>query len=176
MATEKPETGTSPEQQEELAAYEKLRQEVKKILDQSIDAISADKIAHAIEHAQKVMKETGGQTQEQINRLGKNLQKDLLSAFKAAEPPVKEFSDSVGGLFNLWRDKGGMLLTDLAQAVGEWSQQFAHRLDEMLRYRTGEMTHGGSFVCLDCGQTLTLKKPGHLPPCPKCHKQEFRRA
>lgn len=176
MATHKPKIEPSPEQKEELAAYEKLRQEVKKILDQSIDAVSADKIAHAIEHAEKLMKETGEHTQEQVSQLGKNLRKDMLSAFKAAEPPVKELSDTVGGLFDLWRDKGGVILTDLTQAVGDWSHQFSHKLDEMLRYRSGEMTHGGTFVCLHCEQTLTMKKPGHLPPCPKCHKTEFRRA
>ena len=176
MTAKKPHVDPSPDKNEELAAYEKLRQEVKKVLDQSIDAISAEKIAHAIEHAERVMKETGGHTQENINRLGKHLKKDLLSVFKTTEPPAKELTESIGGLFDLWRDKGGMILADLAQAVGEWSQQFGHKIDEMLRYRSGEMTYGGKFSCLHCGQILTMKKPGHLPPCPKCHKVEFRRA
>lgn len=118
MTTKQTDTGneTGVEQKEELVAYEKLRQEVKKVLDQSIDAVSAEKISHAIEHAQKVLKETGEHTQEQVNRLGKNLKKDLLSTFKTAEPPVKEFSESLGGLFDVWRDRGGVILTDLARA------------------------------------------------------------
>lgn len=176
MATEKSEIETEAEQKKELAAYEKLRREVKKILDQSMDAISAEKIAQAIEHAERRMKETGEHTQEQVSRLGRNLKKDLLSVFKAAEPPVRELSDTVGGLFDLWRDKSGVILTDLARAVGDWSHQFSNKLDDMLLYRSGDMSHGGTFICVNCEQTLTLKKPGHLPPCPKCHKTEFRRA
>lgn len=163
-------------QEKELQAYEKLRQEVKRLLDQSIDAMSAEKISQAIEHGQKVLKESGEHTQEQINRLSKNLRKDLLSTFKAVEPPVKEFTDSMGGLFDLWRDKSGVILTDLAKAVGDWSHQFSDKLDDMLLYHSGDMTHGGTFVCSSCGQTVNIKKPAHLPPCPKCHKTEFRRA
>lgn len=178
MNQEKIKTGkqSPPGQEEEVAAYEKLRLEVKKILNESIDAVSAEKISHAIEHAQGVLKQTGEHTQEQVNRLGRNLKKDLLSTFKATEPPLREFTQSVGGLFDLWRDRGGVILTDLARAMGDWSHQFSDRLDDMLRYRSGEMTHGGTFVCLNCGQTLEMKKSGHLPPCPKCHKTEFRRA
>lgn len=163
-------------QEKELQAYEKLRQEVKRLLDQSIDAMSADKISHAIEHGQKILKKSGEHTQEQINQMSKNLKKDLLSTFKAVEPPVKEFSESVGGLFDLWRDKSGVILTDLARAVGDWSHQFSDKLDDMLLYHSGDMTHGGTFECTSCGQTVNIRKPTHLPPCPKCHKTEYRRA
>ena len=173
--TEEDKTSASDKQQE-LSAYERLRQEVKKVLDQSLDALNSEKINQAIEHGQKVLKDTGEHTQEQVNKLAKNLRKDLLSTFKAVEPPVKEFTESAGGLFDLWRDKSGVILTDLARAVGDWSHQFSDKLDDMLRYHSGEMTHGGTFVCENCGQTMNLKKPAHLPPCPKCHKTEFRRA
>lgn len=162
--------------QQELDAYEQLRQEVKKVLDQSIDAMSAEKISHAVAHGQSVLRQTGKHTQEQINLLGENLRRDLLSTFKAIEPPFQELGDTVGGLFDLWRDKSGVILTDLARAVGDWSHQFSDKLDDMLRYHSGDMTHGGVFVCTHCGQTMHVKKPIHLPPCPKCHKTEFRRA
>ena len=99
---QKPKADVTPEQQQELAAYEKLRHEVKKILDQSLDAVSADKISQAIERGQEVLKKTGEHTQEQVNQLGKNLKKDLLSTFKTMQPPVKELSETVGGLFDLW--------------------------------------------------------------------------
>lgn len=173
--TTKKDKPNDTKQQEELAAYEKLRQEVKKILDQTLDSVSAEKISKAIEHGQKVLRETGDHTQEQVNQLGKHLKKDLLSTFKTFEPPVKEFTESVGGLFDLWRDKSGVVLTDLTRAVGDWSHQFSDKLDDMLLYHSGDMTHGGTFVCTDCGQTMNMKKPAHLPPCPKCHKTEFRR-
>jgi len=37
------------------------------------------------------------------------------------------------------------------------------------------MTYGGAFRCVSCDTHMRLKKPGHLPPCPKCHKTAFFR-
>ncbi|PCI18096.1 MAG: hypothetical protein COB62_07115, partial [Piscirickettsiaceae bacterium] len=33
----------------------------------------------------------------------------------------------------------------------------------------------GTLECIACKQTLNFKKTGHIPPCPKCHKTEFKR-
>lgn len=166
----------TPSQKEELAAYETLRLEVKKILDKLLDSISAEKIGKAVEDAGQRLKETGEHTQESVNKVTGTLKKDLLSSYKTTGAQMEEFADSAGAIFDLFRDKSGEIISLTAKAMGEWSQQFGDKLDDMLVYHSGETTHGGHFVCTACGQELTLKKPGHLPPCPKCHKPEFRRA
>ena len=38
-----------------------------------------------------------------------------------------------------------------------------------------ELTFGGRSEGKACGSQMQLKKPGHLPPCPKCHKTAFKR-
>jgi len=166
----------TPVQKEELAAYEKLRLEVKKILDKLLDSISAEEIGKAVDDAGRRLKESGEHTQETVNKMTGTLKKDLLSSYKTTGTQLEEFADSAGVLFDLFRDKSGEIISMVAKAMGEWSQQVGDKLDDMLVYHSGETTHGGTFVCTACGQTLTLKKPGHLPPCPKCHKSEFRRA
>ncbi|MCK4675782.1 MAG: zinc ribbon-containing protein [Gammaproteobacteria bacterium] len=42
-------------------------------------------------------------------------------------------------------------------------------------YHTGEIAGPGTLICDDCGEKLHFHKAGHIPPCPKCHKTEFRR-
>lgn len=41
---------------------------------------------------------------------------------------------------------------------------------------TGEVVGPGTLFCQQCGQDLTLKASGHVPPCPKCHATTFARA
>ncbi len=163
-------------QKKELAAYETLRLEVKKILDKFIDSISAEEIGKAVEDAGQRLKKTGEYTQESVNKVTDSLKKDLLSSYKTTETQLEGLAGSAGIIFDIFRDKSGEIISMAAKAMGEWSQQFGDKLDDMLVYHSGETTHGGTFMCTACGQTLTLKKPGHLPPCPKCHKPEFRRA
>ena len=159
----------------ELAAYEQLRQEVKNILTQALDAVSAEAINKAVEDASRRLHALGEHTGKAIAQATKTLKKDMASASKTAGPRWEEFEDKTGGIFDAWRDKGGHIVALAVKALGEWSQLFGDKLDAMLVYHSGEATHGGTFVCSGCGHTVSLKKPGHLRPCPKCHKKEFRR-
>lgn len=160
----------------ELAAYEQLHQEVKNILTQALDAVSAEAINKAVEDASRRLHAAGEHTEETITKATSALKKDLASASKTAGPRWEEFVDKTGGIFDAWRDKGGHIVALAVKALGEWNQLFGDKLDAMLVYHSGEATHGGTFVCSGCGHVVTLKKPGHLRPCPKCHKKEFRRA
>lgn len=46
---------------------------------------------------------------------------------------------------------------------------------ELLPYHTGEITGPGVLVCDQCGEKLHFRKPGHIPPCPKCGGTTFHR-
>lgn len=40
---------------------------------------------------------------------------------------------------------------------------------------TGEKPGKGTYVCVNCGQTVTLDDDTDtLPPCPRCNGAEFR--
>ena len=73
-------------------------------------------------------------------------------------------------------DKGGAFLVNVTKGLSEWSRNLSDRLDSSLVYKSGEVTHGGEFVCTACGADIKIKKAGRIPPCPKCSKAEFRRA
>lgn len=43
-------------------------------------------------------------------------------------------------------------------------------------HHSGEITGPGTLYCSDCGQAMHFHETGHIPPCPKCHGSNFRRA
>lgn len=187
-----------PTRQEELVVYAKLRQQLHSTLADARGAATGQTVTHAIEQAGTRLRTLGEHSHKTINKLTQTLKKDLVSTNEAMRPKLEalagdaqklklvlrerggplwhEMLQEGGHIMEVSRDKGGALVAQLAHAIGEWGQVLGDKLDESLVYRTGEVTHGGRFQCTGCPETIEMKKPGHLPPCPKCHGSQYRRA
>ena len=184
--------------EEELAAYEKLRQRVTKTFSELHDRLNGETISKAIDKATAELKEVGGHSMETIGKASTALKKDIASTSEHIKPKMEEVKEGAKKQFDHWLDKGGALWHDIAQeaehmyeysrdkggafmvnmarGLSEWSQQAGDKLSDSLKYKTGEITHGGEFACTNCGSKIHLKHPGRIPPCPKCSKTEFRRS
>ncbi len=162
------------QKKQELAAYERLRAQVRKLLAEARETVNADTLRQAVDKAAAPLKEMGEFTAETVNKGIAALKKDLSAVAQRLEPKREAFADKTGDLFDAWRDRGAVFLGQAATAIGEWLRQAGERLEHPT-YHAGEMTAGGHFPCTACGASLTLPKPGHLPSCPQCHKTEFRR-
>ncbi len=195
METEKNQDQTT---EEELAAYEKLRQRVSKTFGELHDKINRESISNAIDKATADLKEVGGHSMEAIGKASTALKKDIASTTGHLKPKVDEATEGAKKQFDHWLDKGGALWHDIAQeaehvyeysrdkggafmvnvakGLSEWSQHMGEKVDTSLKYKTGEITHGGEFTCSSCEGKIHLKHPGRIPPCPKCTKTEFRRS
>lgn len=195
METEKKQERAS---EDELAAYENLRQRVSKTFSELHDRISGETVSQAIEKATAELKEAGVHSMEAVSRASAALKKDIASTAGHLRPKVDEvteqakkqfdhLSDKGGALWNdiareaehafeYSRDKGGAFLVSVAKGLSEWSKGLGEKLESSLKYKTGEITHGGEFICASCEAKIHLKQPGRIPPCPKCAKTEFRRS
>ncbi|MDR9502465.1 MAG: hypothetical protein RI601_11780 [Desulfurivibrionaceae bacterium] len=184
--------------EEELAAYEKLRQRLSKTLGELNEKINTESVSSAMEKAMAELKEMGEYSKEGISRAGAALKKDIASTVSQIKPKVDEDIKETRQDFSRWRnkggalwreisneaeylkefsvDKGGSFLLNVTRGLSEWTTSLSDRLDSSLSYKTGEVTHGGAFTCTNCGAELHLKKPGRIPPCPKCSKTAFRRS
>jgi hypothetical protein len=184
--------------EEELAAYEKLRQRVSKSFGELNEKISKESISQAMDKAMSDLKEMGEHSRETIARAGETLKKDIASTAEQVKPRVDKVTRPAMEQFDQWLNKGGALWQDIAnesryikelsrdksgafllnvtRALSDWSTGVTEKLGTSLRYKTGEITHGGEFVCTSCEGRIHLKKPGRIPPCPKCSKTEFRRS
>jgi isocitrate dehydrogenase len=180
--------------EEELAVYEKLRRSISKSLGEFHDKVNAETISRSMDNAAVELKEAGEYSKKAIARAIEAMKKDLASTghfmSEVSDEAKKRFDDLSDKGGELWGDigkeadylkdisldKGAAFLLNIVNAVGDWSQKFSEKLSQSLKYKTGEITHGGAFDCINCEATIHMKKAGRIPPCPKCSKTEFRRA
>ena len=178
MENEKKDNGNM---EEELAAYEKLRQRVSKIFGEMHEKINKESITQALEKATADLKDMGEHSKEVITKTAETLKKDIMSSVEKIKPKVDEVTGDTrkhyehihnkGGA--LWRDiakeaehikdvsldKGGAFLLNVTRGLSEWSKNVSEKLDTSLVYKTGEVTHGGEFICTACDGLIHLKNP-----------------
>ena len=183
--------------QEELSIYEKLLQLVDNQLKELKSVVDAEALGKMIDNAGNQLKSLGEYSVEAIGSVTRTLKKDLASSANGLKPVLESIEkgaehavdaiqasggvvwakmvEGTGGTVTVWRDKAGGALMSLLNGVSGWSGSLGAGLDSALTYHTDEATYGGEFKCKNCGTVVSLEKPGHLPPCPKCHKTEFQR-
>ena len=184
--------------EEELAAYEKLRQLVSKSFGELNEKLSKESIGQAMDKAIEDLKGMGEHSKESISKAAETLKKDIASTAESIKPKVDKVTSPAKEQFDHWfnkggalwgdivneagyikefsRDKSGAFLLNVTTALHEWSLNLKEKLGTSLKYKSGEMTHGGEFTCTSCEGKIHLKKPGRLPPCPKCSNSEYRRS
>lgn len=165
----------SPRQQkEELAAYQRLRRELRERLASARDAIDRDALHDAWNQAAERLRAAGEYTAETAAKVTDNVRKDLVTAARRMGPKWEAFSEKTADVFDVWRDRGAAFLGSAAHAVGAWLRDAGERMEHP-DYRTGDMTDAGTLLCLSCDQHIVLQTPGHVPPCPHCRGTRFRR-
>ncbi len=189
----------SKEQQrkEELSAYEKLVELMREQLEKSSATMDAGRLTGTIDHAARDLRALGEHSMDAISTAAETARKDLASTAEHAKPLWEtlqhnandaresmaragaqlwaQLASGTRGQGAAWRDLTGSVLETFFDEVSSWSGKLAGKLEESITYHTGQMSFGGAFKCSSCKEVIHLRKPGHLPPCPKCHKTAYRR-
>ena len=76
--------------EEELAAYETLRQRVSKTFGELHDRINRETVSHAMDKAAAELKEVGGHSMEAIGKASAALKKDIASTADHLKPKVDD--------------------------------------------------------------------------------------
>jgi len=112
-------------------------------------------------------------TQEQIDEVAGYLKRDLIDAARYIKETKEDFKTWFGFDVGLIEDRLQDLFTQAAdRTTVELLKLKAQASQE---YRTGEITGPGTLLCKECGEKLHFHKPGHIPPCPKCHATAYGR-
>ena len=198
MNSETNNTKDTDRREEELSAYEKIFKDVQQQLETLRNSVDIETLNEIIDKSTEELKKIESHSLDVLVKASDALKKDLASSAERAKPLIEALHKDANQALDTLHKAGAQVWTQLAKETGssmgqwrEWTggtfEAFLHHLSEAsnklgdeigraLTYRTGEITHGGTFRCLDCETHLTLKQPGHLPPCPKVQKTEFRRA
>ena len=67
------------------------------------------------------------------------------------------------------------MFANLADKTRIELDELAERARQVGVWHTGEITNVGVLYCQNCDEVLHFKKPGHIPPCPKCKGTVFKK-
>lgn len=132
-------------------------------------------IRDALQEARQKAADLGELTTEEIDRLSGYIEKDLTEAANFMEEQERELADWLR--LDLLVVEKYLLekFTSLADRTRIELEQLSLEADLNGEWHTGEIVSMGVLQCTECGEQLHFERPGHIPPCPKCHKTVFRR-
>ena len=162
------------QQQNELAAYRKLRDKVEEQLRAMHKSVNAQTLKDALDTATDELKELRHYTAATVNRVANALKKDMASTARTLGPKWERYSERATGVYEVWRGRSREFLEHANAAVGDWVKKTRAKWKHPV-YQAGEMTEGGTFICRQCGAKHTLPEPSHLQPCASCGATEFDR-
>jgi len=154
----------------ETDQYDQLAERFKELFESKAE--KTVEIANAaLEKARQQLTAAGTFSEEQGLKLKAFLERDVRHVAEAVRDEAKE-------KLNPSRLGTGALasISSLLQAAGSTLSDIAEKAGKSLSCRSGEITAAGSLKCKSCGYVMHFKKTGRIPPCPKCHKTDFKKS
>ena len=161
-----------------LNAYHSMIDHVKEFWHETEEK-ALPTLSENIEKAAEKASEIGELTKEEAKKVGEYIQKDLedageyLSEYVAKNGP--ELENWVKDELEFAETRFAEMFADLADKTRLELDALAERARQVGVWHTGEITNVGVLYCQNCDEVLHFKKPGHIPPCPKCKGTEFKK-
>jgi hypothetical protein len=158
-----------------IDAYNKMMARIKDAIE-TTEQSAVPTLQKAIEMAQKQAIHLDEISADEAEKIGNYIKRDINDAAEYLMETSHEFSEWLMLDINVIEQKVLELFLSVADKTRLELDQFARPACELSLYHTGEITGPGSLVCANCEQLVHFKTTGHIPPCPKCKHNEFRRA
>lgn len=158
-----------PEEHEDVGLYQKLADRTAELLKGGRKTVE-----EALNKAGEEFAAGGEYSKEQAEKVRDYLRRDLSEISNKA----KQAGEAVYEAVEPHRVAAGVqsglakLLRSAADALGE----IAGKTENVLEFKTGEVTSPGTLTCIDCGKEMHFKATVKIPPCPACHKTRFRKS
>jgi hypothetical protein len=107
-------------------------------------------------------------------RLEQSIKRDLIDAAHHMNETGKELKDWLGFDLMLIKNELWKNFTEATDKTTLELLKLKH-MAENAEYHTGEIIGLGTLICDQCKVSLHFHKPGHIPPCGKCHGTRFHR-
>ena len=157
-----------------LNTYHEMLEQVKD-LRHTAEEKAIPTLEENLEKAAEKVSELGEMTKEEAEKIGKYIQKDLEQAADYLSENEKQLENLIKNDLEFAELKFAEMFANLADKTRIELDALAERARQVGIWRTGEITNVGILYCQKCGEALHFKKPGHIPPCPKCKGTEFKK-
>lgn len=131
-------------------------------------------LANAVDKVGEQGSEWAELGREELHRIADYLRRDLLDASLY----MQKFGDDFKQWLGFEVSQAEMVMLDDFLKVAD---QTIIELDKinfdagLQTWKSGEIIGVGTLRCTGCGEILHFTKPGHIPPCPKCHGSTFHK-
>lgn len=157
------------EEHEDVGLYQKLADRAAEILQEGRKTLD-----EALKKAGDEVTSGGEYTRDQAEKVGNFLRRDLTEVGKKAQ----QARDSVINAVEPHRLVAGMQsgLSRLLRTASDALNELAGKSEQVLEFKTGEVTSPGTLTCKGCGKEVHIKSTVKIPPCPACHKTIFSKS
>jgi len=132
-------------------------------------------LSENIEKAADKASELGELTKEEAEKLGEYIKKDLEQAADYLSENEQQLENLIKNDLEFAEVKFAEIFATLADKTRLELDALAERARQVGVWHTGEITNVGVLYCQNCDEVLHFKKPGHIPPCPKCRGTVFKK-
>lgn len=160
--------------EKQLNAYNRMLENVKTFINDA-EKEYGPKIQYGLESAKEKAGELEELTKEEVEKVGVYLKRDLMDAAEYLQENGKDLSDWLNFDIELIEERFIDTFSVIADQTRLELDRLADQANAVGVWKTGEIAGIGTLVCKSCGEQLHFHKPGHIPPCPKCHGVEFKR-
>jgi len=157
-----------------IHAYHSMIDQVKELWHEAEEK-AIPTLNENIERAAEKASEIGELTKEEATKLGGYIKKDLEQAADYLSENGQQLENLIKNDLEFAEVKFAEMFAQLADKTRLELDALAERARQVGVWRTGEITNVGILYCQNCGEALHFKKPGHVPPCPKCKSTEFKK-
>lgn len=155
-------------------AYTRMLERLRETLDHAHnDALP--RLEEMIMQARERAVELDELTHEEAARISEYLQRDLRDAAEFLSRTGHELADWLDFDLGLIEERLRSLFSLMTDETREELRRLENIAREAGHLHTGEVAGLGTLSCACCGQRMRFHKPGHIPPCPKCHGSRFSR-
>lgn len=154
-------------------AYDTMVERVRSSLDQAGNGI--DTVQKALSSARDTAVELGELSRDEAERVAAWVRRDLHDAGEYLSRTGHELSDWLHMDLELLEHAFLDLIGKAADRTQLDMLKFQEQTLRASEYQTGEVTGPGTLQCRQCGEELNFERPGHIPPCPRCHSTTFER-
>jgi hypothetical protein len=157
------------EEHKDIGLYQKLADRAAELMQEGSKTLD-----EALKKSGEEISSGGEYTREQAEKIGSYLRRDLVAVGKMA----KQARDVVIEAVEPHRVVAGMQsgLSRLLKTAADALSEVAEKSEQVLEFKTGEVTSPGTLTCKDCGKTMHFNSTVRIPPCSQCHKIHFRKS
>lgn len=161
-----------------LKSYHAMLEQVKDLWH-TAEEKALPTLSENVKKAAEKASELGELTKEEAEKIGGYIQRDLeqagdyLSEYMAKNGPQLE--NWIKNELEFAETQFAEMFANLADKTRIELDALADRARQVGVWHTGEITNVGTLYCQNCDEVLHFKKPGHIPPCPKCKGTVFKK-